>query len=123
MRGIANVQPERLAYIVRLRLDYTWSHFRQHLVDGRNCRYYFTHTLLLATHWFHRKLIGQDEGFILLLFAAHDPGAKNHIRPIYNKAIIEGNEAKFGDLMACQALLDDDAAIKLMTDLAPCFGE
>ena len=50
MRGVANAQPERLAYIVRLRLDYTWSHFRQHLVDGRNCRYYFTHTLLLATH-------------------------------------------------------------------------
>ena len=55
----------------------------------------------------------------MLLFAAHDPGAKNHIRPIYNKAVTEGNEAKFVDLMSNQELLHDEEAIKLINGYRP----
>jgi hypothetical protein len=55
----------------------------------------------------------------LLLFAAHDPGAKNHILPIYNKAVMEGNETKFVDLMSNQRLLHEEEAIRMIKGYRP----
>lgn len=46
----------------------------------------------------------------LILFAGHDPGAKNHVQPIYERALAEGKKAKFLDLMAEVGLMEDDTA-------------
>lgn len=46
----------------------------------------------------------------MLLFAGHDPGAKNHVRPIFDKAIALGERARFLDLSVQTELMDDSAA-------------
>jgi len=53
----------------------------------------------------------------MLLFAAHDPGARNHIRPIYDHAKSLGEKVEFVDLSAGK--LDDDQALALVHRLQP----
>ena len=55
----------------------------------------------------------------MLLFAAHDPGARNHIRPIYNHALGLGEAAEFVDLFSSDRLMDDDQAMALIHDSRP----
>ena len=46
----------------------------------------------------------------MLIFAAHDPGAKNHIRPIYLHALELGKNARFIDLSIQNELMVWDHA-------------
>jgi hypothetical protein len=46
----------------------------------------------------------------MLLFAAHDPGAKNQIRPVYDKALKFGEHAEFIDLSSRVELMEDRPA-------------
>ena len=46
----------------------------------------------------------------MLLFAAHDPGAKNIIRPIFEHALGLGYEAQFVDLATTRRLMDGNQA-------------
>lgn len=55
----------------------------------------------------------------MLLFAAHDPGAKHVIRPVYEHALNLGHEAQFIDLAACRGLMDDDQAAEFIKSLDP----
>ena len=43
----------------------------------------------------------------MLLFAAHDPGVKNHVGPIHRHALNLGQDAKFLDLSSPGRVLDD----------------
>ena len=42
----------------------------------------------------------------MILFAAHDPGAKNHIRPLYKYASSLGHTTDFVDLAALKSFSD-----------------
>jgi len=55
----------------------------------------------------------------MFLFAGHDPGAKNHIRPIHAHAISLGIATEFIDLSSRTDLLDDHRALTLITTLKP----
>ena len=55
----------------------------------------------------------------MLLFAAHDPGARNHIRPIYDHALRLGEAAEFVDLFSSGRLMDDDQAMALVRSFRP----
>ena len=55
----------------------------------------------------------------MLLFAAHDPGAKNVIRPVYEHALSLGYDAQFIDLAACRGLMDQDQAAEFIKGLNP----
>ena len=50
----------------------------------------------------------------MLLFAAHDPGAKNVIRPVYEHALSLGYDAQFIDLAACRGWMDQDQAAEFI---------
>lgn len=50
----------------------------------------------------------------MLLFAAHDPGAKNIIRPIFEHASSLGYEGRFIDLATTRELMDQDQAGELL---------
>ena len=57
----------------------------------------------------------------MMLFVGHDPGAKTHIRPIYDHAVRLGHTAKFIDL-ACQSeLMNDELASILVDTLVPAL--
>ena len=55
----------------------------------------------------------------MILFAAHDPGAKNHIRPIYKHALRLGESAEFIDLAEQRSLLDGANAMTFVNSVAP----
>lgn len=55
----------------------------------------------------------------MMLFVGHDPGAKNHIRPIYNHAVRLGQPAKFIDLACRNELMEDKLASMLVDSLVP----
>ena len=55
----------------------------------------------------------------MLLFAAHDPGAKNVIRPVYEHALSLGYDAQFIDLAACRGLMDQDQAAEFIKSRNP----
>lgn len=46
----------------------------------------------------------------MILFSGHDPGAKNHVQPIYERVLADGRKAEFLDLMAEVELMEDDQA-------------
>ena len=50
----------------------------------------------------------------MLLFAAHDPGAKNNIRPVYEHALSLGHEAQFLDLAINRGPMEQANARKLI---------
>ena len=50
----------------------------------------------------------------MLLFAAHDPGAKNVIRPVYEHALSLGYDAQFIDLAASRGLMDQAQAAEFI---------
>ncbi|MDP6175940.1 MAG: hypothetical protein QGF09_17405, partial [Rhodospirillales bacterium] len=54
-----------------------------------------------------------------MLFAAHDPGAKNHIRPIYEYSLSLGRHADFVDLSTRLELLKDDDAANFIRGVNP----
>lgn len=53
----------------------------------------------------------------MLLFVAHDPGARNHISPIYIHAKTVGEMVEYVDLST--GILDEDAATELIRRLQP----
>jgi hypothetical protein len=53
----------------------------------------------------------------MLLFAAHDPGAKNNIRPVYEHALSLGFDAQFIDLATCSGLMDQDQAAEFIKSI------
>jgi len=55
----------------------------------------------------------------MLLFAAHDPGAKNHIRAVYDHALDVGEGAEFIDLSARRELMEDGPAQTLVNSVEP----
>jgi len=55
----------------------------------------------------------------MILFAAHDPGAKNHISPIYEQALTAGEASEFIDLASSPELMDDRKASRLVRALRP----
>ena len=55
----------------------------------------------------------------MLLFAAHDPGAKNHIWPIYEHALTVGDASEFVDLSSSNEFMDDHEASRLVRALRP----
>lgn len=55
----------------------------------------------------------------MLLFAGHDPGAKNVIRPVHEHALSLGHDAGFIDLAARRALMDDDQAEEFIKSSEP----
>ena len=55
----------------------------------------------------------------MLLFAAHDPGAWNHIWPIYEHALTVGEAPEFVDLSSSEEFMDDREASRLVRDLRP----
>ena len=54
----------------------------------------------------------------MLLFAAHDPGAKNNIRPVYEHALSLGFDAQFIDLATCRGLMDQDQAAEFIKSIS-----
>jgi hypothetical protein len=55
----------------------------------------------------------------MIVFVAHDPGAKNHIRPIYEHALAVGEAAQFVDLASRTDLLDERQASALLLTIRP----
>ena len=55
----------------------------------------------------------------MLLFAAHDPGARNHVWPIYEHALALGEAPEFIDLSSSNEFMDDHEASKLVRALRP----
>ena len=55
----------------------------------------------------------------MLLFAGYDPGSKNHIYPIYRKALDLQERAQFIDLTAREDLIRDSNASKFVRDFQP----
>ena len=55
----------------------------------------------------------------MLVFVAHDPGAKNHIRPIYEHALVAGEAAEFIDLATRTDLRDEQQASVLLSTTRP----
>ena len=55
----------------------------------------------------------------MLLFAAHDPGARNHIRPIYEHSLTLGEASEFVDLSSSNELMGDHEASLLVRALQP----
>jgi len=55
----------------------------------------------------------------MLLFAGHDPGARNHIRPIYDHALGLGEAAEFVDLFSPNRLMGADQALTLVHTRRP----
>ena len=55
----------------------------------------------------------------MLLFAAHDPGARNHIHPIYSHAVRLGEAAEFVDLSSRKELMFDDQALRFVRTFQP----
>lgn len=55
----------------------------------------------------------------MLLFAAHDPGAKNVTRPVYEHALSLGYDAQFIDLAACRGWMDQDQAAEFIKSRNP----
>jgi len=58
----------------------------------------------------------------MLLFAAHDPGAKNVIRPVYEHALSLDHDAQFIDLAACRGLMDQDQSEEFIKSRNPKSG-
>ena len=55
----------------------------------------------------------------MLLFAPHDPGAKNVIRPVYEHALSLGYDAQVIDLAGCRGLMDQEQAAEFIKSLNP----
>ena len=55
----------------------------------------------------------------MLLFTAHDPGAKNHIWPIYEHALNIGEAAEFVDLASAYQYMEEEQASRLVRTLNP----
>jgi hypothetical protein len=55
----------------------------------------------------------------MLLFATHDPEAKNHIWPIYEHALTVGEASEIVDLSSSREFMDDQEASRLVRALSP----
>ena len=55
----------------------------------------------------------------MIVFVAHDPGAKNHLRPIYEHALTVGEAAQFIDLAPHPELRDEKQASVLLSANRP----
>ena len=55
----------------------------------------------------------------MLLFAAHDPGARNHVWPVYQHALNLGEEAKYIDLTSRSDLMNWESARQFIEKISP----